>query len=166
MNKFALILVCTLLIMKSIFVSAAGLGDTVKDVRSQYGSKVSVDETYYVFSKPPRVARIDIASRNFFGNTVSFHEFIRGVKPLLPVDAKPIAAYAKSSPKKDIFTFKSASLANLPNIKDGVIDSPPGTFTIYVNYEGERVINCAISMGLPNEVDLSSTKKIKNNPFK
>ena len=166
MNKLVAISVCVFSILLSAAVYAAGLGDPVKDVRTQHGAKVSVDETYYVFSKPPRVARLDVDARKFFGAMPAIAEFAKNIKVLLPSDAKLTAAYTKSSPKKQIYAFKSASLAKLPNIKDAVLDSPPGTFTIYVNYDGERVVNCAISMGFPGDADLSGTKKLSKNPFK
>ena len=166
MKNWIIISVCVFTVLLSLSAYAAGLGDTIKEVSDQYGGKVGFDDTYYVFSKPPRLSRIDVDSRKFFGALPTVTEFAKGIKPLLPTDAKLTAAYSKVSPKKDIYTFKSASLAKLPNIKDGVLGSPPDTFTIYVNYEGERVLNCAISMGLPGDVDLSGAKKISKNPFK
>lgn len=166
MNKVAAVLVCVFVAQLSVSVFAAGLGDVVKDVRAQYGNKISLDETYYVFSKPPRVARIDIDSRKLLGAMPTITEFVKSIKQLLPPDAKMTAAYTKSSPKKDIYTFKSVSLAKLPDIKDATLDSPPGTFTMYVNYDGDRVVNCAISMGLPGDADLSGTRKISKSPFK
>ncbi len=164
MNRMAFFLVFLLVSVQVTY--GAGLGDTVKDVVAQYGKKVSVDDTYRIFSKPPRVARLDVDSRKFFGSMPLVSEFAKGIKVLLPLDAKMTAAHTKSSPKKEIYAFKSASLAKLPNIKDAVLDSPPGTFTLFVNYDGERVVNCTISMGLPGDADLSGTKKLSKNPFK
>ncbi len=167
MKNLVGISVCVFTILLSAAVYAAGLGDTVKDVRTQYGAKVAIDDTYYTFSKPPRVARIDVDSKKFFGTMPAISEFVKGIKILLPSDAKLTAAYTKSSPtKKEIYAFKSASLAKLPNVKDAVLDSPAGTFIMFVNYDGERVVNCAISMGLPGDADLSGTKKMSKNPFK
>lgn len=159
------VLVSCVLFAGSAFSS--GLGDTVKDIRAQHGSKVRFDDTYYVFGKPPRVARLDVNSMKFFGEQPTQPEFAKKVRVLLPSDSKPLQAFAKSRPtKKEIYTFSSSWMARLPSIKDGVLDSPPDTLTIYANYDGDKVISFVVSMGLPGEVDLSGAKKLPKNPFK
>ncbi|WP_173198838.1 hypothetical protein [Geobacter sp. SVR] len=170
MNKLMAILMCVFIVQPTALVFAAGLGDTVKDVRAQYGAKVSLDETYYVFGKPPRVSRIDIESRKFIGAVPTVAEFVKSIKPLLPSDAKLTAARRKPAPwpngKVEIYSFKSAALAKLPNIKDAVIDSPIGTFTAFLHFDGDQVVNGFVVMGLPGDVDLRGAKKISKNPFK
>jgi hypothetical protein len=157
-------------ILAATAVCAAGIGDTVKDVRAQYGAKVALDETYYVFSKPARVSRIDIESRKFFGTVPSTAAFVKGIKPLLPSDTKLTAAHTKPAPwangKAEIYSFKSASLAKLPNIKDATMGSAPGIFSVYIHYDGDRAINGFVTMGLPSDVDLGGAKKLSKNPFK
>jgi hypothetical protein len=170
-----------LAVVLGTFVSTAfgaGLGNTIESISGEYGIKIQTDEIH-AFGNPPRAGRLEANAAGLFGSfpdtNPNTQQFFNGVRKLMPADAKLTASYKRYDHYlKEIYTFKSKTLAKFPNIKEAMAyqkdlgNHPVGTFFMTINYDIKHkdcVANFTIALGLP-EVDIEDMKKVSKNPFK